>query len=72
MSEYVRLIDCPPGMFLYENCRYLRTAYGEAYDCHDGSHFWGLPDLYIGSKEMDDLMEARSDIMVCPMKETTR
>jgi hypothetical protein len=67
MREYVRLEDCPPGLFLFENRQYLRTACGEAYDCRDGSHFWGLPDLYIGSREMADLMKARSDIMVCPV-----
>jgi hypothetical protein len=67
VTEYVRLEDCPPGTFVYENRSYVRTAYGEAYDCQDGSHFWGLPDLYLGSKEMDDLMKARCDIMVRPL-----
>jgi hypothetical protein len=67
MSKYVRLIDCLPGMFLFENRWYLRTEYGEAYDCRDGSNFWVRPDLCVGSREMDDLMKDRSDIMVCPV-----
>ena len=70
MSEYIRLEDCPGGLFVFENVTYLRTVMAEAYDCRDGSAFWIHPDIFIGSsKADDDLMKSRCNLMVRPIKE---
>jgi hypothetical protein len=56
-------------MFVFENGTYLKTEFEEAFDCRDGSHFWGHPKMYVGCRETTELMKARSGIMVRPVKE---
>jgi hypothetical protein len=53
----VRLKDCQPGVFLFEDAYYLKTEYGEAYACRNGEFFWGVTTSH---------NEERGNLMVCP------
>lgn len=51
----IRLRDCPPGLFEFNNGFHLKTEYGptEAYVCDSGECFWGGTD---NAEDRDNLM----------------
>ena len=68
MSLFVKLIDCPPGLFWFEGSLCFRSEYSttvssspypqpDAYVVASGEYFWG------GAKSS----EARSELMVQPI-----